>query len=764
MLMFKRFNEKAYLITIYLAIAAIFIVMFISFTYIENKQEKTIYNFVYTQKIAQNKKDIKLETYAALSFIDSYTKLIISNTYENLVNKLKVIKQEVKQPLTREQITLLENQNGIKLALFFDNDSNSVDFLNIKYCKSYSNNIISEFSDISLKICDSPTIKIGDKPEQFLVATTRLTDNATLVAYKPMLEIENKIMHYIFPKLQNMIFKDKNKDSYFFIVKILNLNGGNNFAMNIYNKSLGVSIGKTVSSNGVDIKGNRYREKYLKGLRKNSETYSEYWYPSPSSNKPSLKISFRKYYKPLRWMVGTGFYADKIKQEAALFTKDMFNRLKSIQVVLFILYLITILIIYFINAKFLSVAKEDSSNITQNISDKIAEIKPVDTDKLHLERFKTIAETLNNFSKTLVAKEKKIEQNRIEFLKTFANIVEVRDVYTKGHSQRVARYAKEIARILNINKQKRYDLYVAGLLHDLGKVAIPDNILLKPGRLSEYEYKIMKYHPEFSYDLVKDIEFFKGIAIFIRQHHERCDGSGYPDGLVCEKITLEGRILAIADVFDALTTTRPYRDAFSIEKAIDIMKEMALDRTIIEKAEPFFKDIYLEENEIYDNVSSKVLDVEKSRFELFGLDTFTGFYKIKSLIDFMDKLMENGVEFYLFVVDIKKLKKINYMFGYEKGNELIIKFADAIKGIEQATFKSRIGSNYFAFIYTGKKPLDIKNRLIERLNSIYVNDHKGEFFIAFLPSSNIKNAEELIYLAEMQIESMKFSLFKNSSV
>jgi len=758
--MFKKFSEKHYLSVLYITSIIVFAIMFFAFNYVENNQKKAIYSFVYNQKIEQNKKDIKLETYAAISFIDSYTKLLISNTYEKLKDRLRIIKKEIVQPPTNGQLELLSKVNGVKLAIFNDNGSSDIDFISLKKCKPYSNNIISNFGDVALKICFSPTIKVGKKPTKFLVASTKLDNNTTLIAYKPMLEIENKIMDYVFPKLQNFIFKGKNEESYFFVVKILSLDGGKKFAMNIYNKSLGVSIGKTASSSGTDAKGNHYREKYLEGLKKHGETYSTYWYSSPTTNKPQLKISFRKYYKPLQWMVGTGFYVNRIKAQANIFTKDMFNHIKTFQIALFILYISALFIIYLINSKYLSIANDDTKKITSTISDKIAEIKPIDIDSLHFERFKTIANALNNFSKTLRLKESKIEQNRIEFLKTFINIVEIRDIYTKGHSQRVAKYAQEIAKVLNLSEQKCYDLYIAGLLHDIGKVAIPDSILLKPGKLSEYEYKIMKYHSEFSYDLVKNIEFFKYISIFIKQHHERCDGSGYPEGVKCDEITLEGKILAIADVFDALVTTRPYRKSFTLPQAVEIMKDMPLDQTIINKIEPHLKDIYLEENIEQDNLSFKIADVEESRIALFEIDTLTGLYKIKRLIDYIDSLIDNNIEFYLFMIDIKHLKKINYTFGYEKGNELILRFAKSINGIKDALYKSRVGSNYFAFVYMGEKPLEIKKELERQLNSIEINNQKIEYFVTYLTSHNIKNAEELIYFAEMQIESMKFSTYK----
>ncbi|AEA34184.1 HD domain-containing phosphohydrolase [Hippea maritima] len=607
--------------------------------------------------------------------------------------------------------------------------------------------------------------KEGSFNETILLALTPITDSIKLGAYKNMLEVENQIMEYTFPQLNKFILTDKNQDSYFFVVRMLNLNGGDAFAMNIYNKSKGVSIGKPVSSKGTDAKGNPYREKYLKALREKGETYSTYWYPSPTTSKPRLKISFRKYYKPLHWMIGTGFYVDAIKQTATLFTNNLFKRIRYFQLLLFSLYLLTVALIHIINNQFSSVTNKDTNLITSAIPKIGLKKDPIEINRIHLSKLKTIAEKLNSLSATIIDKSEQIEKNRIEFIRTFVKVLEVRDFYTKGHSERVALYAQKIAQILGLSEKKQQDIYIAGLLHDLGKVAIPDSILLKPGKLSEYEYKIMKYHPVFSYELTKDVEFFKGISKFIRQHHERCDGSGYPDGLKCEEITLEGKILAIADVFDALTTSRPYRKAFSLEEALKTMKDMPLDTNIIAVIENKIKDIYIEEkkNELPSDMLSRV---EKSRIDLFEKDVFSGIHRIKSLINFIDKLIDNQIDFYLFMVDIKHLKKINYLFGYQKGNEVINRVVSTIKNLKFALYPSRVGSNYFAFVYTKYDVVKINKELLNELKKIKINNTEVEFFTTFIHSKGLRNGEEVIYLAEMQIESLKCSSLrkKNSPV
>ncbi len=752
-------SEKFYFRIVFIILILILAIITSVFYFTEKTQKKVVEDFVYNKEIEKQKEAIKLETYAVLSFIDSYTTSTIKNRYKTLSYELSIKKSLFDPDNITASLNRLNSLSEVKFAVFFDNGKSTVDFLNFKQCKPYRKNLNLSFNNIHTYMCESPTLKEGIYPQKFLIATTSI-GNLKLAAYTSMLNLETKIMNFVFPRLNQFIFQNKNRDSYFFVVKILNLNGGKDFGMNIYNKSVGVDIGKPASSFEPDAKGNYYREEYLKGLREHSETYSEYYYPSPTSSKPHLKISFRKCYEPLHWMVGTGFYVQRIKEEAALFSNNLFRRLKIFQIFMFILYLITLLVIYLLGRDFSKTIQRDTDKIVSAIPSIGKKRKPINTDEISFKKLKTISDALNSLSSTIIDKNSQLEQNRVEFIKAFVKVVEIRDVYTKGHSERVALYSKKIAEKLNLPEKTQHKLYIAGLLHDLGKVAIPDSILLKPGKLTEYEYEIMKYHPEFSYEIIKDIEMFKDVADIVRQHHERCDGEGYPNGLKCEEISLEGKILAIADVFDALTTSRPYREAFDIEKAIEIMKQMSLDQEIISKIESHLKDIYIIENKP-ENVSDKLSKIEESRLDIFEKDTSTGLYRIKNLISFIDKLLKDNTPFYLFIVDIKHLKKINYVFGYEKGNELIDKVVSLLKQEKDVIHLSRIGANYFAFILKSDNPVKMQQKLAERLKEITINGFNPDFLITFVPSENIKNGEEIIYLAEMQLESLKFTTFKN---
>ncbi|MDK2886651.1 MAG: hypothetical protein PWP54_1214 [Thermosipho sp. (in: thermotogales)] len=148
------------------------------------------------------------------------------------------------------------------------------------------------------------------------------------------------------------------------------------------------------------------------------------------------------------------------------------------------------------------------------------------------------------------------------------NALEAYDIYTRGHSERVALYATQIAEKMGLDKEIIRKIYWASLVHDIGKLNIPHEILNKPSKLTKEEYEIIKQHPIKGYQILKELEGLSNIAEIVKYHHERWDGKGYPEGLKGEEIPLEVKIIAVADSYDAMTTERPYRKALTKEEAI----------------------------------------------------------------------------------------------------------------------------------------------------------------------------------------------------
>jgi len=176
-----------------------------------------------------------------------------------------------------------------------------------------------------------------------------------------------------------------------------------------------------------------------------------------------------------------------------------------------------------------------------------------------------------------------------------AATVEARDPYTAGHQGRVADLTVAISKEMGLSKDQIESIRMAGLIHDLGKINVPAEILSKPGELSELEYKIIQTHPQVGYDLLKEIEFPWPIAEMVHQHHEKMDGSGYPQGLKGDDILLEARILAVADIVEAMSSHRPYRPALGIEEALAQIKQdkgKLLDPNVVDACLKLFKEGY----------------------------------------------------------------------------------------------------------------------------------------------------------------------------
>jgi putative nucleotidyltransferase with HDIG domain len=154
-------------------------------------------------------------------------------------------------------------------------------------------------------------------------------------------------------------------------------------------------------------------------------------------------------------------------------------------------------------------------------------------------------------------------------IQAISRIVESRDPYTSGHQERVARLATAIAEEMGLPEDLIASIRMASTLHDVGKINIPAEILSKPKRLSEIEMDMVRMHSEVGYNILAPIEFPYPVAQIVAQHHERMDGSGYPAGLTGNNILLEARILAVADVVEAMASHRPYRPAFGIERSLE---------------------------------------------------------------------------------------------------------------------------------------------------------------------------------------------------
>ena len=193
----------------------------------------------------------------------------------------------------------------------------------------------------------------------------------------------------------------------------------------------------------------------------------------------------------------------------------------------------------------------------------------------------------------LAVHSRKLRKTMEMTIQALAVTIEMRDPYTAGHQRRVTQLASRIAQEINLGEEEIVNIRLAGIVHDIGKIYVPVEILTKPGRLNDYEISMIRSHPRFGFDIIKETDLPKKIGEIILQHHERMDGSGYPAGLSGSEIHLESRILSVADVVEAMSSHRPYRPALGLEAAleeIDQHKGFLFDPDVVDVCLDLFEE------------------------------------------------------------------------------------------------------------------------------------------------------------------------------
>jgi HD-GYP domain-containing protein (c-di-GMP phosphodiesterase class II) len=218
-------------------------------------------------------------------------------------------------------------------------------------------------------------------------------------------------------------------------------------------------------------------------------------------------------------------------------------------------------------------AVQSESELAEEIARLRAELGRREQESADKERqLERYAADLRETFKQERARAQELRRSYMATVRALSNAVEARDAYTGKHAERVTAYGMEIARAVEMPLSDLPEIEFGFLLHDVGKVAIPDAILYKPDSLNDQERALMARHPVIGAEIIRGIEFLGDAALVVRSHHERWDGKGYPDGLAGEEIPLVARVFAVADVLDALTTDRPYRPASSLAVAREMIK------------------------------------------------------------------------------------------------------------------------------------------------------------------------------------------------
>ncbi len=216
--------------------------------------------------------------------------------------------------------------------------------------------------------------------------------------------------------------------------------------------------------------------------------------------------------------------------------------------------------------------------------------KPVSTREIMLRLKRVLKERVLFKERKQAGEALKISFNKLkkaheQTVTALVSMNEIRDPYTSGHQLRVSRLSCQIAEHMGLPVDMIDGIRIAGLLHDIGKISVPTEILMKPGKITKEEFNIIKKHPRIGYNILKEIEFEWPVAKIVFQHHERVDGSGYPLELQGEEILLEAKIIAVADIIEAMSSHRPYRPAIGLDKALEEVSQkqkITFDHVVVE--------------------------------------------------------------------------------------------------------------------------------------------------------------------------------------
>lgn len=304
---------------------------------------------------------------------------------------------------------------------------------------------------------------------------------------------------------------------------------------------------------------------------------------------------------------------------------------------------------------------------------------------------------------------------------SLVKMIEGRDTYTGGHSERVALYSRDIAKAMGCEQEECDLIYQAGILHDVGKIITPDAILLKPGKLSDQEYSLIKNHVTAGYEILSEVPMYHKLADIVYAHHEHYDGSGYPRSLKDAEIPFPARIMAVADAFDAMTTSRIYKARQNVPEAIEELNKLSgiwYDPAVVASAVGILQSADVTQYTAQDPESH----IDDERFAYFYKDPLTHLYNHDYLDSLLQKNQYEKKFLCLNILYIRNFSSYNQQYGWSEGDLILSGFGAYLRA-EFPDFRIfRIFGDDFVLLQNSHRDIDIDtiNTLpLLRQNNLY---------------------------------------------
>ena len=316
-----------------------------------------------------------------------------------------------------------------------------------------------------------------------------------------------------------------------------------------------------------------------------------------------------------------------------------------------------------------------------------------------------------DLQRRLEEKTREVELVTIQAITTVANTIDAKDDYTKGHSIRVAYYSEALARKIGWSEEEVQNIHYIALLHDIGKIGVPDSVLNKPFKLTNVEFELIKNHTVMGAEILKDIKMFPNVSVGAKFHHERFDGKGYPSGLKGDEIPLVARIIGIVDSYDAMTSNRVYR-----KRLQDEMVKQELLRGKGTQFDPYLVDQFMElldEGNLQQNIPE-----EDMVMPIFNSDKIYGGVTreetgLDSRVDYLTGLLgrEQGEKEIteslrngsgcIMMIDLDNFREMNDKFGHLAGDYVLKEVADLLKEVSRKNIVCRMGGDEFLYYVDG---------------------------------------------------------------